>query len=105
MSQKHYNVSFIVAKALDHKYTCWDYKTFSSITCNERATEAKVTEFWHFQHNKKKFSVMVTIASQLCWSAILSLLRVNLWAVQSVPLWNVTQGPNLRFAFTWSLCV
>jgi hypothetical protein len=45
---------------------------FSSITSNERATEAKVTEFWRFQHNKKKFGVMVTIAPQLCWSAMLS---------------------------------
>jgi hypothetical protein len=77
---------------------------FSSIICKERATEAKVTEFWDFQHNTKKFSVMVTIAPQLFWSALLSLPHVNLWAVQSVPLlWNIAQGPNLRFAFT--LCV
>jgi len=57
---------------------------FSSITCKERATEAKVTEFWNFQRNKKKSSVMVTIAPQLCWNAVFSLPNVNLWAVQSV---------------------
>ena len=78
----------------------------NSITCNERATEAKVTEFWHFQHNKKKVIVMVTIAPQLCWSALLSLPHLNLWGVQSVPLlWNKAQGPNLRFAFTLSVFV
>jgi hypothetical protein len=69
-----------------------------------RVTEAKVTEFWHFEH-KKKFSVMVTIVSQLC-CAVLSLPHVNLWAVQSVTLlWNIAQGPNLYFAFTFSACV
>jgi hypothetical protein len=47
---------------------------------------------------------MVTIAPQLCCSALLSLPHVNLWAVQSVPLlWNIAQWHNLRFAFT--LCV
>jgi len=78
---------------------------FSIVTCN-RATEAKVTEFWHIQHNKKKSSVMVTIAPQLCWSAILSVPHVNVWAVQSIPfLWNIAKGPNLRFAFTLSVFV
>ena len=49
---------------------------------------------------------MVTIPSQLCWSAILSLPLLNLWSVQSVPLmWNIAQRPNLRFAFTLSVFV
>lgn len=45
---------------------------------------------------------MMTIVPQLC-CAVLALPHVNIWAVQSVSmLWNIAQGPNLRFAFTLS---
>jgi len=51
-----------------------------SSTPNERTTEAKATEFWHLQH--KKFQSKCDHYKQMCCYKILSLLGVNLWAMQ-----------------------